>query len=141
MSTNFQGFGNFAQAVRMRKFDAKSNRAASAFGSTTIASDGGYAVPIDFANDIFMRGENSLVPLCQIIPSASNSIAVPVDEATPWASTGILASWDDEGSEGAPRKPLQTFIGRLSPGGITVKQQNDLFEICRQQMFLSFGKR
>jgi len=105
MSTQFQGFGNFATAVRLRKFDAASSRAASIYSSTTLGGDGGYAVPVDFADQIFMRGENSLVPYCQNIPTASTSINVPVDEATPWASTGILASWDNEGSVGSQIKP------------------------------------
>jgi HK97 family phage major capsid protein len=106
MSTKFQSFGPFAHAVRTMKFDPSSQRSISSFGSSSVASDGGFAVPVDFANEIFMRGEGSLVPYCQVIPSASSSINVPVDEATPWATTGILASWDDEGSQATPRKPV-----------------------------------
>lgn len=105
MSTKFHGFGVFANAVRTRKFNPGNERSISSFSSGSIASDGGYAVPVDFANDIFMRGEGSLVPYCQVIPSASASINVPVDEATPWATSGIVASWDDEGSQGTQRKP------------------------------------
>lgn len=67
MSTQFQGLGVFATAVRLRKFDAASSRAASAYASATLGGDGGYAVPVDFADQIFMRGENSLVPYCQNI--------------------------------------------------------------------------
>lgn len=106
MSTKFQSFGLFAHAVRTMKFNPGNQRSISIFSSGSIASDGGYAVPVDFANEIFMRGEGSLVPYCQVIPSASGSINVPVDEATPWATSGIVASWDDEGSQATQRTPV-----------------------------------
>ena len=105
MSQKFTGFGPFAQAVRTYQFDKGSQRAIGTFSSMSVASEGGYTVPIDFAQEIFMRGDNSLVPYCQVIPSASNTIQVPVDESTPWASTGIIASWDDEGSSATQLKP------------------------------------
>lgn len=106
MSTKFQSIGPFAHAVRNMKFDQNSQRSISSFGSGSVASDGGYAVPVDFATEIFMRGQGSLVPYCQLIPSASTSISVPVDETTPWTATGIFASWDDEGSQASLRKPV-----------------------------------
>lgn len=91
--------GSFALDVRKRDFSGR------AYGSTGIGPDGGYAVPTSFASDIFLLGEQSLAARCQIIPSTSGSVDVPVDEQAPWASDGIFAAWENEGATGSMRKP------------------------------------
>jgi HK97 family phage major capsid protein len=52
-----------------------------------------------------MHGDNALLAYCQHIPSSSNEIEIPVDETTPWQSSGIIASWDNEGSASTGVKP------------------------------------
>lgn len=101
----FNSLGEFALMVRSAPFDKGSQRSVSSYAGVNIASDGGYSVPQELVNQIFMRGENSLLPFCQIIPSASGVIEVPTDETTPWGSIGVIASWDDEADVAIERKP------------------------------------
>lgn len=103
--SDFVSLGGFAQHVRTARFDKGSQRSVEIFASSEIASDGGYAVPIVFVDQIFMHGDNALLPYCQVIPSASGEIQIPTDETTPWASSGIIAEWDDEGGVANKRKP------------------------------------
>lgn len=103
--SDFVSLGGFAQQVRAARFDKGSQRSVAVFANTDIASDGGYAVPMTFVDQIFMRGDNALLPYCQVIPSGSGDIQIPFDETTPWASSGIVAEWDDEGSTANQRKP------------------------------------
>ncbi len=98
----FQTFGEFALALRA---DTIAGRAASTFGSTASGPDGGYAVPTNFVEQIFLTSEGALAPRCQVIPSQSSEILVPTDESTPWGTSGILAGWDSEGSTATGRKP------------------------------------
>lgn len=105
MPSPFVNFAGFANTVRRATFDKSAARAAADFASTSIAADGGYAVPVDHVNEIFMGDVQALMPLCQVIPAKSGSVTIPTDETTPWANTGIIAEWDDEGEVGAQRKP------------------------------------
>ena len=102
----FVNLGDFAQQVRTSKFDTQSKRSVSVFASSNIAGDGGYSVPTEFLDQIFMRYYNALLPYCQVIPASSGNISIPTDETTPWASSGIIAEWDDEGGVADQKKPI-----------------------------------
>ncbi len=103
--SSFVNFAGFANTVRRATFDKSAARSAADFSSSSVAADGGYAVPVHHVNEIFMGDVQALMPLCQVIPAKSGSVTIPVDETTPWASSGIIAAWESEGSVGAQRKP------------------------------------
>jgi HK97 family phage major capsid protein len=69
--------------------------------------DGGAAVPPDFAGEIFTfaNAEDALLPLCDVVPTNSNSMLFPLDQTLPWGSTGIQASWQIEAATLAQLKP------------------------------------
>ena len=68
-------------------------------GSEQIGQDGGFAVPPEFRTEIMqqVQGENTLVSLTDQYQTARNAMVFPVDETTPWQSTGgIQAYWEGE---------------------------------------------
>lgn len=71
---------------------------ASSFGSAFSATEGGYAVPVDFATQIFAQNERSLLPFCDVIPASSAIVETPVDGTLPWESSAIQSVWTDEGT-------------------------------------------
>lgn len=106
MQHTFKSVGDFAATIRAAALrDTKAQRAVSTFGSGLTGPDGGYAIPTDFAEQIFMVDQDSLAARCELIPSTSSSIDVPTDASTPWSSTGIIASWIGEGTAATARKP------------------------------------
>jgi HK97 family phage major capsid protein len=66
-----------------------------------VGADGGYFVPPDFRTNILakVQGEDSLLTRCDQQTTSSNSITFPVDETTPWqTSGGVQAYWEGEGT-------------------------------------------
>lgn len=64
-----------------------------------VGPDGGFAVPPDFRADIMRKvtGEETLLSRTDQIPVSGNSFSMPVDETTPWeTSGGVQAYWEDE---------------------------------------------
>lgn len=126
----FQSFGEFAYlairgslapktgaAIDPRLFGAPPSAAApTTFGSESVGADGGFAVPPDFAREIFIHslGEDSLVPLTENTEIGANSMVFPKDETTPWGTDGIRAYWQAEAGAGTQTKPkLSTTTLRL----------------------------
>jgi HK97 family phage major capsid protein len=127
----FRSFGHFAQAVR--RMPGQHNgyalggqlhigggdmqaAAPSTFGSEGPGPDGGFAIPPDFATEIFTHtlGEDSLLPLTDGVTIGANSMVFPKDETTPWGTDGLRAYWQQEGTSGTPTKPkLSELILRL----------------------------
>lgn len=90
--------------------------APTSFGQEAVGTDGGFAVPPDFRATIVSKvmGEDSLLKLSDTWTTESNSITVPVDQTTPWQSSGgIQAYWESEGGQKTQSKPQL--------GSITVK--------------------
>ena len=82
--------------------------AATTYGSEGTGADGGFAVPPDFRSAIMEKvlGEESLLPFCDQVPTSSNVFTMPVDETTPWQTTGgIQAYWDGEAQAATQSKP------------------------------------
>lgn len=80
----------------------------STYGSEGVGADGGYAVPPDFRAEILKKldGEEQLLPLTTQITTASNSVTLPADEQTPWASSGgVQAYWTSEATAITQSKP------------------------------------
>jgi HK97 family phage major capsid protein len=57
--------------------------------------DGGFAVPPQFAQEIFTLslGEDGLLPMTDNVEISGNSMSFPKDETTPWGSNGVRAYW------------------------------------------------
>lgn len=125
----FASIGHFAQAVRKQPgfqgegyalggslHQGRMAAAPSTFGGEGIGSDGGFAVPPDFARDIFTHslGEDSLIPLTDNTVIGGNSMVFPKDETTPWGTDGIRAYWQAEAGAATATKPkLSTTTLRL----------------------------
>ena len=84
------------------------NAAPGSYGSEGSGGDGGFAVPPDFRTAIMEKvmGVDALLPMTDNQTTSSNGMSFPVDETTPWQSTGgIQAYWDGEGQLKIPSKP------------------------------------
>jgi HK97 family phage major capsid protein len=79
----------------------------STYGSEGVGADGGYAVPPDMRADIIkkLEGEDALLKYARQINTASNSVTLPIDETTPWGSTGVQVYWAAEASAATQSKP------------------------------------
>jgi HK97 family phage major capsid protein len=131
MQHTFKSFGDFAATVRAAALrDTKAQRAISTFSSGINGPDGGYAIPTDFAEQIFMVDQDSLAARCEMIPSLSRNIDVPTDGSMPWSSTGIIAHWiGAEGTVHTPRKPeLSLAEHKLKPLVVLVPASKELVE-------------
>jgi HK97 family phage major capsid protein len=81
---------------------------ATTYGSEGSGSDGGFAVPPDFRSAIMetILGEESLLARCDQVPVDGNNFTCPVDETSPWQTTGgIQAYWDGEAAAATQSKP------------------------------------
>lgn len=120
----FHNLGEFARAVfnaNPRVAQAVDKRliqiqnAPSQYGSEGVDADGGYAVPPDFRAEIMRKvlGEESIVRMTDEQTTSSKSMTFPMDNTTPWQSTGgIQTYWTGEGKKFTESKPL------LAPGEI-----------------------
>jgi HK97 family phage major capsid protein len=106
-TAGFTNLGDFAVSVknavigngidpRLRVLNA----VPSTQSQEAVGSDGGYLVPPDFRTVIMQKvmGEDALLSLTDQQTTSSNSITVPVDETTPWqTSGGVQVYWEGEG--------------------------------------------
>ena len=78
------------------------------FSGETVGADGGFAIPPQFAKDIFTLslGENALLPYCDDIEIDGNTMSFPRDETTPWGTNGVRAYWQGEAVAGTATKPV-----------------------------------
>lgn len=85
---------------------------ATTFGSTLSGPDGGYAVPVDAANEILLPAVGALLPYCRQIPvTRGGGILLPVDAATPYGDTGVVAEWELEADQLTQHKPKLNMTG------------------------------
>jgi len=111
----FQTLGDFASSVAayarpggQQDMRLRHMLAPTTWGSGGIGADGGFAVPPDFRSEIQEKvmAEDTLFGLTDRLITSSNSITVPVDETTPWQSSGgVLSYWTGEGSAMTQSKP------------------------------------
>lgn len=113
----FSNFGDFSKAVRMGSIPGGEidNRllwdvrnAPTTSGSESVGADGGFAVPPEFRQAIMetVLGEDSLAARCDNLTTSGNSITVPMDETTPWqTSGGVQSYWDGELDQQTQSKP------------------------------------
>jgi HK97 family phage major capsid protein len=79
----------------------------STYGSEGVGADGGYAVPPEMRADIIkkLEAEDSLIKFARQINTSSNSVTLPIDETTPWGSTGVQVYWAAESVAATQSKP------------------------------------
>jgi HK97 family phage major capsid protein len=114
----FHSLGDMALAVRRAcsrggATDPRLDRLASAttYGNEGSGTDGGFAIPPDFRTAIMetIMGEDSLLSRCDQITVQGNSFTCPVDETSPWQTTGgIQVTWDGEAAPANQSKPKLT---------------------------------
>lgn len=88
--------------------DKRLARAALAtYGSEGVGADGGFAVPPAFLNRIVekIQAESSLLEKVDKLTTASSSLTIPKDEATPWGTAGPQAYWTGEAAAATQSKP------------------------------------
>jgi len=121
----FSSFGEYLQAIKREgtNFTNASDErlriiaaAPTTFGSEISGADGGFAVPPQFARDIWTLGltEDALLPFTDSYAVDGNSMVFPKDETTPWGTDGIRAYWQAEAVAATQTKPkLGTATLRL----------------------------
>lgn len=121
----FRSFGDFARVVRSEgtNFANPSDErlrigaaVPTTFGSELSGVDAGFAVPAQFANEIWTYAgtEDALLPFTDNVSVTSNSMIFPKDETTPWGTDGPRAYWQAEAAAGTQTKPkLGTATLRL----------------------------
>lgn len=127
----FKTFGEFAASVLQaavnprRALDPRlvmgeggmQAAAPSTYGNELSGVDGGFLIPPQFSQEIFMLslGEDSLLPYTDNVDlDDGNGMVFPKDETTPWGTDGIRAYWQNEAGAGTQTKPkLGTLALRL----------------------------
>lgn len=74
----------------------------STWGSEAVGADGGFLVPPDFRTAILQKvqGEESLLSRTDSWTTGSNTLVLPVDETTPWQTTGgVQVYWEAEAAQ------------------------------------------
>jgi len=92
--------------IRLEQRDAPTT-----FGVSNVGADGGFAIAPDFRNSInqIIEAEDSLFAMADVLTTTSNSITIPMDDTTPWQTTGgILANWEGEANQLTQTKPNLT---------------------------------
>ena len=103
---------NFALMVRAAALGYRDIRAAATeYASEYSAQSGGFAVPEDFIDTIYMRQETALLPYCDTIPVTSNHVGVPVDGTAPWEASAIKSAWIEEGTPPDEQRPNLSLVG------------------------------
>ena len=135
-SWGFRSMGDFTLAARAtalgQRGDPRIMNAPSTFGSEGVSSDGGYAVPPDFRQNIMktVLGEESLLARCDQQQTSGNSLTLPKDSVSPWdTANGVQVAWMGEGSDFAKSKPslgkIETKVHKI---GALVALTDELVE-------------
>lgn len=131
----FRNLADFAMSVMAagqgRGIDQRLQAALSTYGSEGVGADGGFAVPPDFRQTIadMVTGEESLFGRCDASPTSSNSVTVPVDETTPWGTTGVRVYSRAEAAAMTQSKPaLKEITVRLNEIYALVPLTDELIE-------------
>ena len=119
-TAGFASFGDFARAVhasalrpqhtdlRLGGASEGFKAAATTYGNEGTGSEGGFAVPPEYSDRItsLVTGEQSILGMCDSMPTNSNRVILPTDEDAAWnASSGIVVYWGGEGASMTASKP------------------------------------
>jgi HK97 family phage major capsid protein len=109
----FKHMGEYAKCVRLaaqgKAADERLQRIAKAAHGASEGSDadGGFAVPVQYAGEVFndIQKQDSLMDLCFRIPMTSNSIKLPAINYTSQSGFGVQAYWVGEAQAPTTSKP------------------------------------
>lgn len=137
----FRSFGEFAMACVQASGDGvqadqrlqigAASTAPGSYGNTASGADGGYLVPPEFSNAIVETAyaqNDSFVPLTDNTPVQGNSMTFPVDETTPWGSSGIKAYWTDEAGASTETK------AKFDPATLRLKKLTALVPLTEEML-------
>jgi len=111
----FVSFGDFAKSVAQASVRGTVDQrlgvnaaAPTTFGNEAAGTDGGFAIPPQFSEEIWRLslGEDSLLPLTQNTEITGNSMIFPKDESTPWGAAGVQVYWQAEAAAATASKPV-----------------------------------
>lgn len=82
----------------------------STYANEASGADGGFLVPVETSTTVLRKvtGEGSLLSRTRSFRTAGNSFSFPVDEQTPWGTSGIQSEWRGEAGVMTQRKPVLT---------------------------------
>lgn len=130
----------FAAIIRaaMQGHAASDDRLLGVLASTPSTSanessgtDGGFAVPVAFAQEVFTHAlaEDALLPFCDVLPIKTNSMFCPTDETTPWGTDGVQGYWITEGLPLTASKPkVRETLLRMSKYAVLVPLSDEILE-------------
>lgn len=116
--TGFEFYGAVRKACTSQGVDERLDRRmkAAAGASENINADGGYAVPVEFAQNVYndIIAQDSLFNRCMTLPMGSNSLKLPALNYVTQGSFGVTANWEGEAvtiptSKPAYRQPQLTL--------------------------------
>jgi HK97 family phage major capsid protein len=108
----WQSFGEFAGAIiaaadpyrpqldeRLTTTGFRADAPGSTISTGADGQSGGFLVPPSFSERLreLALEQDSLLPFCSVDEIAGNALDFPVDESTPWGSSGVRAAWEGEG--------------------------------------------
>jgi HK97 family phage major capsid protein len=125
----FRGMGEFLQCVRMataspQQADARlliRQDTTSTYSNEGVGAEGGYSVPPDFRAAIMEKimAPDSILGMCDQLPTASNTITFPTSETEPWNdTTGVQTAWEGEGQL-KPQSKIDLSTGAIRLNKIT----------------------
>ena len=78
------------------------------FSGEGAGADGGFLIPPDFSNEIFIlsQTDTALLPYTDGVDITGNTMVFPKDETTAWGTNGIRAYWQSEAGAATATKPV-----------------------------------
>lgn len=107
----FMNFGDFAQSVAMgarpqAQVDPRlAQMAPTTYSVEDVGADGGYLVPPEFSTKVmeYVGSAGSIYSMCDKTP-VNHQLNWPVDEESPWSTSGPQAYWEGEADQYAESK-------------------------------------
>lgn len=134
----FHNLGSWAQAVRSatvqpQNMDGRLRAAlGTTYGNESTGADGGFAVPIDFRENIVklaFQAEESLFSKSDQTPTSGNSVTVVTDETTAYSTSGVRVYTRAEAAAMTASKPsLKDITVRLHELYAFVPMTDELLE-------------
>ena len=95
----FENLGELAMAVVRKSRGQSDRRFENETAYEKFAEDGGLLIPTEFMKEINekVKGDESLMAMCDVTPVTGNSMSLPIDEEEPW-NGGIQTYWVAEGA-------------------------------------------
>lgn len=136
-TSGFKGLGEFALAVHKASTPGGSidprlhTKGPSTYANEGAGGSGGFLVPQEWSQQLWqiVTGEESLLSRTNQIPTSRNSLSLPVNQTTPWGSSGVEAYWVDEAEQIGQTRPQFEYRNlRLHKLAALVPASDELLE-------------